>query len=61
MDHQGWLSARLPSPESEITENIFNTDSQSKYPVLHEAFGGTGFLFLVHLGSQASTEKKGLG
>ena len=28
--------------------------SQSKYPVLHEGvFGGTGFLFLGHLGSQA--------
>ena len=31
---------------------------QSKYPVLHSgAFGGTGFLFLGHLGSLASTEK----
>ena len=25
------------------------------------AFGGTGFLFLGRFGSQASTEKKGLG
>jgi hypothetical protein len=34
-------------------------DTQSKYPVLHSgAFGGTGFLFLGHLGSLASTEKK---
>ena len=36
--------------------------SQSKYPVLHEGvFGGTGFLFLGHLGSRASTEKKIFG
>ena len=35
---------------------------QSKYPVLHYgAFGGTGFLFLGRLDSQASIEKKGWG
>ena len=29
---------------------------QSKYPVLHQGtFGGTGFLFLDRLGSQANT------
>ena len=41
---------------------ITSCSPQSKYQVLHlGALGGTGFLFLGHIGSQASTGKKNLG